>query len=100
MNAPLHDPGSFRDPGGAVYRAGDIPLDSVVDWIIKMAPAGVIEFPDKGDPMVQQLLALREDIFPEYDREHFVGHVARRARILRQESLGHDGRLLVWFDRT
>jgi ribosomal protein L11 methylase PrmA len=78
----------------------NIPLDSVVDWIVKLAPTGVIEFPDKSDPMVRQLLALREDIFSEYDREHFIGHVAKRARIVRQESLGQDGRLLVWFDRT
>ena len=78
----------------------NVPLDSVVDWIIGLAPAGVIEFPDKSDPMVQQLLALREDIFPEYDQEHFVAHVQRRARIVRQERLGEGGRLLVWFDRT
>jgi ribosomal protein L11 methylase PrmA len=78
----------------------NIPLDSVVDWIVKLAPTGVIEFPDRSDPMVRQLLALREDIFVEYDREHFVRHVARRARIVRQEILGQDGRLLVWFDRT
>ena len=42
----------------------NIPLDAVVDWIIGMAPVGVIECPDKSDPMVQQLLALREDTSP------------------------------------
>jgi ribosomal protein L11 methylase PrmA len=78
----------------------NVPLDSVVEWIISLAPVGVIEFPDKSDPMVQQLLSLREDIFPEYDQEHFVRHVQRHARIVRQERLGQGGRLLVWFDRT
>lgn len=78
----------------------NIPLGSVVDWIIGLAPAGIIEFPDKSDPMVQQLLALREDIFPDYDQEHFLAHVQQRARIVRQERLGQGGRLLVWFDRS
>lgn len=78
----------------------NIPLDAVVDWIIGMAPVGVIECPDKSDPMVQQLLALREDVFPDYDHEHFLAHVQRRARIVRQERLGQGGRLLVWFDRS
>jgi ribosomal protein L11 methylase PrmA len=78
----------------------NIPLDSVVDWIISLAPIGIIEFPDKRDPMVQQLLALREDIFADYDQEHFIGHVQRRARIVRQEQLGGGRRLLLWFDRT
>jgi len=78
----------------------NIPLESVVEWIIGMAPVGVIEFPNKNDPMVQRLLSLREDVFSEYDDAHFLGHVGRRARIVRQERLGQDGRLLVWFDRT
>jgi hypothetical protein len=72
----------------------------VVEWIIGMAPVGVIEFPNKSDPMVQRLLALREDIFSEYDDAHFLAHVGQRARIVRQERLGQSGRLLVWFDRT
>jgi ribosomal protein L11 methylase PrmA len=80
--------------------ARNIPLDAVVDWIVGMAPVGVIECPDKSDPMVQQLLALREDIFAGYDHEHFVDHIARRARIVRQEKLGQGSRLLVWFDRS
>lgn len=78
----------------------NIPLDSVVEWIIGMAPVGVIEFPNKSDPMVQRLLALREDIFSEYDDAYFLAHVGQRARIVRQERLGQSGRLLVWFDRT
>lgn len=78
----------------------NVPLESVVEWIVGLAPVGVIEFPDKSDPMVQRLLALREDIFPEYDHEHFLEHVGRCARIVRHVKLGQGGRLLVWFDRN
>ena len=30
MNAPLRDPGSFRDPSGSVYRSGDRILRTVM----------------------------------------------------------------------
>ena len=44
--------------------AKNIPLDRVVARLIRMAPADVIEFVPKNDAMVQELLRLREDIFP------------------------------------
>jgi ribosomal protein L11 methylase PrmA len=78
----------------------NIPMDEVVAWLIAMAPHGVIEFVPKSDPMVQRLLALREDIFPNYDEAAFRAAVERRARIHRAERLSEDGRLLVWYEAT
>jgi hypothetical protein len=54
----------------------------------------------KSDPMVQRLLALREDIFPDYCEEAFLSHIGKRARIVRTEHLSEGGRLLVWYDRS
>lgn len=76
-----------------------VPLEMAVDWIVGMAPHGVIEFPPKSDPMVQRLLAQRDDIFPDYDEAHFRAAVQRRARIVAQEHLSEGGRLLVRYDR-
>lgn len=78
----------------------NIPMDDVVAWLIAMAPHGIIEFVPKGDPMVQRLLALREDIFPDYDEVAFRAAVERRARIRRAERLSEGGRLLVWYETT
>ena len=78
----------------------NIPLDMAVDWIVDMAPQGVIEFPPKSDPMVQRLLSQREDIFPDYTEEAFRAVLARRARVVREEHLSENGRLLVWYDRS
>ncbi len=78
----------------------NVPLDMVLDWLIAMAPVGVIEFPPKSDPMVQCLLSQREDIFPDYNEENFLKLVERRARIVRSRHLTENGRLLVWYDRT
>ena len=77
----------------------NIPLDRVVDWLTEMAPVGVIEFVPKRDAMVQQLLRLREDIFPDYTAESFLHHLGERARIVRQETVSDSGRLMVLFER-
>ena len=80
--------------------ARNIPLPMVLDWILSIAPAGVLEFPPKSDPMVQRLLANREDIFPDYEEQHFLHLLEQRARIVDREHLSDGGRLLVSFDRS
>jgi hypothetical protein len=77
----------------------NVPLEMVVDWIISLGVTGVIEFPPKSDPMVQQLLANREDIFPCYTEDAFCAAVAARARIVDRAHVTEDGRLLIAFDR-
>lgn len=77
----------------------NVPLDMVVDWIIAMAPHGVIEFPPKDDPMVQRLLSQRDDIFPDYTEQTFRAAVERRARIVAEKHLAPGGRLLVRYER-
>jgi hypothetical protein len=77
----------------------NVPLDQVVDWITGLAPRGVIEFVQKDDPTVQRMLALREDIFREYTAEAFTGLLARRARIVKQQTISAAGRVLFWYQR-
>ncbi len=79
--------------------ARNVPLPMAIDWVMSIAPAGVLEFPPKSDPMVQQLLRNRPDIFPDYDEAHFLAAVEQRARIIDKAHLSPGGRLLVWFDR-
>lgn len=78
----------------------NIPLDMALDWLVGMAPVGVIEFPPKSDPMVRKLLSQRDDIFPDYTEEKLLSLLGARARIVRTEHLSAGGRLLVWYDRT
>jgi ribosomal protein L11 methylase PrmA len=80
--------------------AKNVPLEYVVDWVVGMASAGVIEFVQKGDPMVQELLRLREDIFADYSEETFERALRARARIQRVEQVSAAGRKLYWFDRN
>ena len=77
----------------------NVPLDMTIDWLISLAPAGIIEFPPKTDPMVQRLLSNREDIFPDYSEDHFIAAVTRRAKIVESRSVNEGGRLLLWYQR-
>lgn len=78
----------------------NVPLGMVLDWLIGLAPVGVIEFPPKQDPMVKQLLANRPDIFPHYTEEEFLRLVEDRAKIVKVSHLSKNGRLLLWYDRS
>ena len=77
----------------------NVPLPMALDWLMDLAPVGVVEFPPKTDPMVQRLLALREDIFPDYNEDAFLAALGARARIVSSHHLSANGRLLVWYDR-
>lgn len=49
----------------------NLPLGWIADFLASLAPWLIIEFVPKGDPMVDTLLATREDIFPDYDLASF-----------------------------
>ncbi|MCP4330702.1 MAG: class I SAM-dependent methyltransferase [Alphaproteobacteria bacterium] len=80
--------------------ARNIPLDQVIAWIVGLAPNGVIEFVEKSDPTVRQMLALREDIFANYSREAFEAGLRRLAAIVTTQTVSDTGRTLYWFERT
>lgn len=77
----------------------NLPLDQVVDWLIGLAHTGVIEFVQKTDGTVQQMLALRDDIFTGYTEPAFTAAIEKRARIVRSETISAEGRRLFWYDR-
>ena len=77
----------------------NIPLPEVTRWVVSRAPAGIVEFVPKSDPMVRHLLRLREDIFEDYDETVFLDTIRESARIVGSETVSESGRLLVWFER-
>ena len=77
----------------------NIPLDQFVDWLVAVAPTGIIEFVQKDDPTVQKMLSLRSDIFPDYTIDIFADLLERHARIARRQKVSDTGRELFWFDR-
>jgi ribosomal protein L11 methylase PrmA len=78
----------------------NIPLPEAVSWLVSLAPRGVIEFVPKHDPMVLQLLALREDVFEEYTDEVFDRALVAEARVVHEDTITDGGRRLIHYERT
>jgi len=74
-------------------------LEDVIAWLISLSPRGVIEFIPKPDPMVQRLLALRDDIFTDYSEDNFMACIRRHAEILETETVSAHGRKLIAYER-
>jgi ribosomal protein L11 methylase PrmA len=77
----------------------NIPLASVVQWIVSLAPQGVIEFVPKRDPMVQGMLSHRDDVFADYDETSFRTYLSAHATVLGELRLESNGRLLLHYER-
>lgn len=81
-----------------VVIAHNILLSEAVHWLVSLAPVGVIEFIPKSDATVQQMLALREDIFSEYSQEIFVRLLQEKAVIIQSDVISQSGRCLYWYE--
>ena len=79
--------------------ARNVPLLECLRRLVRLAPRGIIEFVPKDDPMVQQLLQFREDIFPEYTQEQFLARLGSIAQITQTATVSTSGRVLVEFSR-
>ncbi len=79
--------------------AKNIPLHQVVQWLVNIAPQGVIEFVPKSDSTVQKMLALREDIFCDYSMETFETHLKSCSKIIQKQVISESGRCLFWYQR-
>ncbi len=59
----------------------NVPLPMVMDLFADLAPAVIIEWVPRGDPMVDILLASREDVFTDYTSEGFEAAAAARFEV-------------------
>jgi ribosomal protein L11 methylase PrmA len=78
----------------------NIPLPDLIDWMVKLAPVGVIEFVPKEDPKVQALLRWRTDVFASYSPDVFERALGERARIAQAQRISQSGRTLYLYDRS
>lgn len=79
--------------------ASNLRMEQVVHWLISLSPTGVIEFVPKTDPMVQRLLALRDDIFTDYSEANFEHCLRQDAEIVETETISQHGRKLYAYKR-
>ena len=72
----------------------NIPLPRIAEQLAKLAPQLIIEFVPREDPMVRQLLATREDVFPDYNSDGFAAAFATRYETLATAPVEGSGRVL------
>ena len=72
----------------------NVPLPRVASFLADLCRNLIVEFVPKEDPMVQEMLALREDVFPHYTREGFEQAFGERFRIERREEVRDSVRTL------
>ena len=77
----------------------NIPLDQLIDWLVNLAPCGVIEFIPKEDPNLKLMLRLREDIFDNYSEDSFRNILEQKCRIISSKTISKTKRVLYWFDK-
>ena len=69
--------------------ANNVPLDEVIGWIMKIAKRGLIEYVDKEDETVKRMLALKGDIFPNYNIENFEKYILKQGEILNKTNISN-----------
>ncbi len=79
--------------------ARNISIDEIIDWLVGIAPKGIIEFVQKDDPTIQIMLSIRDDIFPDYNEENFKHALEKRAKIVKKVTVSNTNRKLYWFEK-
>ncbi len=78
----------------------NVPLPMIADLFAGLAPHAIVEWVPKEDSMVQQLLASREDIFPDYSIEGFRAAFGAHFDIVRETPIENTDRTLFHLKRS
>ena len=78
----------------------NVPLAAIASWFACLCEHLVVEWIPKEDPMVQRLLAGREDVFGDYTQAGFEAAVAPHFSVERKEELRGSLRTLYLLRRT
>ena len=79
--------------------AKNIPLNEVINWLVSLAPTGLIEFVPKNDLTIIKMLELKGDIFPNYTIENFENALSFKSKILSKNKVSDSGRIIYEFKR-
>ena len=78
--------------------ANNVPLDETVKWLLSIASYGLIEFVEKEDETVKRMLALKGDIFPNYNMDNFEKNILFKSKIENKTQIS-DTRFLYEFSK-
>ena len=71
-------------------------LAEVIDWLASLKATVVLEYVDREDAQVQQLLANREDVFSDYNHAAFDSLIEQAFVVVKRQTLAAGTRTLLW----
>ena len=77
----------------------NIPLEDTINWLINLAPRGLIEFVPKNDETIQKMLKFKGDIFPDYNENNFRDFIEKKAKIISISQVTSSGRKIYEYRR-
>ena len=100
---------SQRGPVDAVFAlalihhltiSNNIPFNKFAEFFSKICKFLIIEFIPKSDSQVQRLLLTREDIFDDFDQEHFEDEFLKFFKILKSEKILESERIIYIMEKN
>lgn len=76
--------------------SNNVPFELISEFFSKNCRNLIIEFIPKTDSQVKRLLSTREDVFPEYDNEHFENEFEKFFTIIEKKEI-HDSDRLIYY---
>ncbi len=80
--------------------SNNVPLGSIAALFARLAPAAIVEFVPKEDPMVRRLLSSRRDVFPDYTQEGFERAFGTHFRLVARSAVPDSSRVVYRLERA
>jgi len=77
----------------------NIIMSECLEWITSISNLGIIEFVQKNDPTIKEMLNYREDIFQNYNEDNFSNFLSSKAKIINVTQTNEHGRKLFEFKK-
>lgn len=80
-----------------IVIGNNVPLPEAIRYLLSLAPEGILEWVPKNDRQIQRMLLNRDDIFHDYDEEHFTQYLRAQANIADVRQITTEGRKLFLY---
>ena len=79
--------------------SNNVPFSHIAAFLRLLCRSLIIEFVPKNDSQVQRLLHSREDVFPDYDQEHFEASFGEYFSLIKRETIADTKRALYLMEK-
>lgn len=70
----------------------NVSLGGAIEWILRQAPKGLIEFIPETDDAIKSVVRTREDLFADYNEKEFIKELRKRTIVLSRSTISEQGR--------